>query len=97
MVRRLPDRIGARMRVVAIVAVGVLESGTSRAGVTQLAECQLPKLNVAGSNPVSRSNIPVLIVLKNAPTGCLLLYRALCRPTARHCGRAGVGARSSSR
>ncbi len=27
----------------------------SRAGVTQLAECQLPKLNVAGSNPVSRS------------------------------------------
>ena len=30
----------------------------SRAGVTQLAECQLPKLNVAGSNPVSRSNSP---------------------------------------
>ena len=28
---------------------------SSRAGVTQLAECQLPKLNVAGSNPVSRS------------------------------------------
>jgi hypothetical protein len=29
----------------------------SRAGVTQLAECQLPKLNVAGSNPVSRSKL----------------------------------------
>ena len=26
------------------------------AGVTQLAECQLPKLNVAGSNPVARSS-----------------------------------------
>ena len=26
------------------------------AGVAQLVECQLPKLNVAGSNPVSRSN-----------------------------------------
>ena len=26
-----------------------------RAGVTQLAECLLPKQNVAGSNPVSRS------------------------------------------
>ena len=31
----------------------------SRAGVTQLAECQLPKLNVAGSNPVSRSSPPL--------------------------------------
>ncbi len=28
----------------------------SRAGVTQLAECLLPKQNVAGSNPVSRSS-----------------------------------------
>jgi hypothetical protein len=28
-----------------------------RAGVTQLAECQLPKLNVAGSIPVSRSTV----------------------------------------
>ena len=27
-----------------------------RAGVTQLAECLLPKQDVAGSNPVSRSN-----------------------------------------
>ena len=39
----------ARMRVVAIGAAGSTESGISRAGVTQLAECQLPKLNVAGS------------------------------------------------
>jgi hypothetical protein len=30
----------------------------SRAGVTQLAECLLPKQNVAGSNPVSRSTSP---------------------------------------
>ncbi len=41
--------------------VGVLPTGrirakpSNRAGVTQLVECQLPKLNVAGSNPVSRS------------------------------------------
>ncbi len=27
----------------------------SGAGITQLAECQLPKLNVAGSIPVARS------------------------------------------
>ena len=30
---------------------------TDYAGVAQLVECQLPKLNVAGSNPVSRSLI----------------------------------------
>ena len=30
-----------------------------RAGVTQLAECLLPKQNVAGSNPVSRSTSPI--------------------------------------
>jgi hypothetical protein len=28
------------------------------AGVTQLVECDLPKVDVAGSNPVSRSNAP---------------------------------------
>ena len=28
------------------------------AGVTQLVECDLAKVDVAGSNPVSRSNIP---------------------------------------
>jgi hypothetical protein len=28
-----------------------------QAGLTQLVECQLPKLDVAGSNPVSRSEI----------------------------------------
>ena len=31
-----------------------------RAGVTQLAECLLPKQNVAGSNPVSRSTSPFM-------------------------------------
>jgi hypothetical protein len=31
----------------------------SRAGVTQLAECLLPKQDVAGSSPVSRSSSPV--------------------------------------
>ena len=30
----------------------------SRAGVTQLVECLLPKQNVAGSSPVSRSTSP---------------------------------------
>ena len=28
----------------------------ARAGITQLVECKLPKLDVAGSNPVARSN-----------------------------------------
>ena len=32
-------------------------SSIPHGGVTQLVECQLPKLNVAGSNPVSRSLI----------------------------------------
>jgi hypothetical protein len=35
------------------------EIPSSRAGVTQLAECLLPKQNVAGSNPVSRSTSPL--------------------------------------
>jgi cytoskeletal protein CcmA (bactofilin family) len=33
----------------------MLESFSARAGITQLVECQLPKLDVAGSNPVARS------------------------------------------
>jgi hypothetical protein len=32
------------------------------AGVAQLVECQLPKLNVAGSNPVSRSLIKLKLI-----------------------------------
>ncbi len=42
-----------RWRLASRTAVARLE--VSRAGVTQLAECLLPKQNVAGSNPVSRS------------------------------------------
>jgi hypothetical protein len=35
----------------------LVENGVSiRAGVTQLVECDLAKVDVAGSNPVSRSN-----------------------------------------
>ena len=33
------------------------------AGITQLAECQLPKLNVAGSTPVARSILIILLLL----------------------------------
>jgi hypothetical protein len=34
---------------------------SSRAGVTQLVECDLAKVDVAGSNPVSRSkNLAIL-------------------------------------
>ncbi len=33
----------------------MIESTLPRAGITQLVECQLPKLNVAGSSPVARS------------------------------------------
>ena len=43
----------------------------SRAGVTQLAECLLPKQNVAGSNPVSRSTFPSVL----SATLCLRLRR----------------------
>jgi hypothetical protein len=35
---------------------------SSQAGVTQLAECLLPKQNVAGSNPVSRSTSLIRIL-----------------------------------
>jgi hypothetical protein len=38
--------------VVALLVLG----RASRAGVTQLVECDLAKVDVAGSNPVSRSN-----------------------------------------
>lgn len=37
------------------------------AGVAQLVECQLPKLNVAGSNPVARF-LCYLIILKQVVT-----------------------------
>ncbi len=38
-------------------------STESGAGITQLAECQLPKLNVAGSTPVTRSMLLLLSLL----------------------------------
>src|SRR3984957_5467286 len=34
-----------------------------QAGVTQLVECDLAKVDVAGSNPVSRSNRPIQAVI----------------------------------
>jgi hypothetical protein len=42
----------------------------SRAGVTQLAECLLPKQNVAGSNPVSRSTSPLSCSKRHSARGC---------------------------
>jgi hypothetical protein len=36
-----------------------LSSGSCQAGVTQLVECDLAKVDVAGSNPVSRSKFPI--------------------------------------
>ena len=36
---------------------------TDHAGVAQLVEFQLPKLNVAGSNPVSRSLIKLKLII----------------------------------
>jgi hypothetical protein len=36
---------------------------TDQAGVAQLVECQLPKQNVAGSNPVSRSLIKLKLIV----------------------------------
>ncbi len=40
---------------------------TTGAGLTQLVECQLPKLDVAGSNPVSRSILVSTPCLKVPP------------------------------
>src|SRR6266851_1360453 len=45
-----------------------LYSGASRAGIAQLVERQLPKLDVAGSNPVARSNSG-LLTREAAPSG----------------------------
>ena len=52
-------------------ATSLVECGGSRAGVTQLAECLLPKQNVAGSNPVSRSSFPFV----RSTTLCLRVRR----------------------
>jgi hypothetical protein len=41
----------------------------TRAGVTQLVECDLAKVDVAGSNPVSRSKLPIASRLPNE-TNC---------------------------
>ena len=43
-----PDKSGWMARVLL---------NNENASVTQLVECQLPKLDVAGSNPVARSNL----------------------------------------
>ena len=43
---------------------GVLPS--ANAGVTQLVECDLAKVDVAGSNPVSRSNLLLSCLIRTA-------------------------------
>ncbi len=50
---RAPAPVRAR---IAFAFRQTLQMSVRRAGVTQLAECLLPKQNVAGSNPVSRSS-----------------------------------------
>ncbi len=58
------------------------------AGVIQLVECQLPKLDVAGSSPVARSfrkrnpaasRIPFLVVVKSPGTGIVQRLEAALR------------------
>ena len=39
-------------------AAGIMTLGFDQAGVAQLVEYELPKLGVAGSNPVARSTMP---------------------------------------
>ena len=48
-------------------ATGQALESAGWAGVTQLAECLLPKQNVAGSNPVSRSKRPLGAGLGSQP------------------------------
>jgi hypothetical protein len=38
----------------------VVATRVAHAGVIQLVECQLPKLDVAGSSPVARSKVKAL-------------------------------------
>ncbi len=51
------------------------------AGITQLVECQLPKLNVAGSNPVSRFFLFFFFVLLSSQPPQLSFLGSLLRPT----------------
>jgi hypothetical protein len=48
-----PDEAGVSRRT----APSARANADGVAGITQLVECKLPKLDVAGSNPVSRSNV----------------------------------------
>ena len=48
------------------------------AGVAQLVECQLPKLNVAGSNPVSRSNHMIPFYFSLSAIRILFTRRSFC-------------------
>ena len=63
-----------------------------RAGVTQLVECQLPKLNVAGSSPVARSiRCPIG---GEAAIGSVRRGRPLAAIGGRACGAARCAHRS---
>ncbi len=71
----------------------MLESSENRAGVTQLAECLLPKQNVAGSNPVSRS-ISSLLDRGSRASGSWRTTAAAPRRSRRADQRRGVPAGS---
>ncbi len=50
------------------------------AGITQLVECKLPKLDVAGSSPVSRSK-KIMKITGNLKAGCpFFLFYVLNKP-----------------
>ena len=49
---------GVRERIVESTSLLAKQSFLIKAGVTQLVECNLAKVDVAGSNPVSRSKFP---------------------------------------
>ncbi len=61
----------------------VAVSFAPRAGVTQLAECLLPKQDVAGSNPVSRSN-HLTRMYEDTQQGVASRSRSTRRPPANH-------------
>ena len=55
------DRRAAAAGLTSSIPLTMMASVTFRAGVAQLVEYELPKLGVAGSNPVARSSMQRII------------------------------------
>ena len=63
--------------------VGVTFRRVDGAGVAQLVEHELPKLGVAGSNPVVRSFLPKLLIPGNTSNTSLTMHSKIPAASAR--------------